>query len=428
MAENTPDRDAVAAVIATNLVAPAGVLLLDWSIPVLFGVFVAEVGVVFALALVKIPFAAKRSRTVPDQSRVTGLLHRLRGSVSMPGPIPPVYPRNLPPLVGGAVIGSVLYLFVFALFGYVAAGGVTDGEAAALTLGALTVFLFRSGEELLEYFVRGGYRDHSAQSAFAQPFTSLLAVGSLLVVAVFVDAAGVGADRGAVVLALLVGGKLLLDLWGLRIEADEDRHGVLARMFGSTETAVEPAPIEEPEDDPRVRRQPSRRVAVSDAVARGLWYAVTSPLVFVAFVGGGYTALARGVPAAVAVAALLVTPFAAARAAARYLTYGAVEYRCYDGLLVVHSPVLGAGQQRLRRGVVEGVDLDRDLVDRLFDTHTLDLDAEGPDTTPEVGLPDPDVDPDNDVNEDRPRTLPHVADPDVIVDALGVAWILERDG
>jgi hypothetical protein len=67
-------------------------------------------------------------------------------------------------------------------------------------------------------------------------------------------------------------------------------------------------------------------------------------------------------------------------------------------------------------------------VHRLFDTHTLDLDAEGPDTTPEVGLPDPDVDPDNDVNEDRPRTLTHVADPDVIVDALGVAWILERDG
>ena len=427
MTEDAPDLDAVAAVIATNLVAPAGVLLLDWSIAVLFGVLVAELAVVFVLALVKIPFAAKRSRTLPEQSRVTGLLHRLRGSVSMPGPIPPVYPRNLPPLFGGAVIGSVLYLFVFALFGYVAAGGVTEGEAGALALGALTVFLFRTGEELLEYFVRGGYRDHSAQSAFAPPFTSLLGVGSLLVVAVFVDAAEVGAGRGEVVLALLVGGKLLLDLWGLRIEADEDRHGVLARLFGSTETALEPGAIDQPEGEPRLRRRPSRRAAVADALGRGGVYGATTPIAFFALIGGAYTALVRGVLAGVAVAVLVLAPFVAVRAVARYLTYGAVEYRCYDGLLVVHSPLLGAGQQRLRRGAVEGVEVDRDPVDRLFDTHTIDLDAEGPDTTPEVGLPDPEADPDDDANADRPRTLAHVTDPDVIVGAIGVAWILERD-
>ncbi len=427
MAADAPDLDAVAAVIATNLVTPAGVLLLDWSIAVLVGVLVAELAVVFALALVKIPFAAKRSQTVPEQSRVAGLLHRLRGSVSIPGPIPPVYPRNLPPLFGGAVIGSVLYLFVFALFGYVAAGGVTEAEAGAVVLGAFTVFLFRTGEEVLEYFVRGGYRDHSAQSAFAPPFTSLLGVGSLLVVAVFVDATEVAVGRGEVVLALLVGGKLLLDLWGLRIEAHEDRHGVLARMFGSTETAVEPAPIDEPESEPTVRRQPTRRGVVVDALLRGLGYAVTSPIAFFALLGGAYAALVSGAVAGVAVAALVAAPFVAVRAAARYLTYGAVEYRCYPGLLVVHSPLLGAGQQRLRRGAVRGVEVDRDAVDRLFDTHTIDLDAEAPDTTPEVGLPDPDAEPDDDANADRPRTVAHVADPDAIVDTLDVAWILERD-
>lgn len=428
MAEDSLDLDAVAAVIATNLVTPLGVLFLDWSIAVLFGVLVAELAVVFVLALVKILFAAKRSRTLPEQSRVAGLLHRLRGSVSMPGPVPPIYPRNVPPLFGGAVIGSVLYLFVFALLGYVAADGVTDGEAGAMVLGALTVFLFRTGEEVLEYFVRGGYRDHSAQSAFAPPFTSLLGVGSLLVVAVFVDAAEVAVSRGEGVLALLVGGKLLLDLWGLRIEADEERHGVLARLFGSTATAVEPAPIEEPGGEPRLRRQPPRGAAAVDAIARGLVYAVTSPIAFFALLGGAFAALVWGILTGVAVAVLVAAPFVAGRAGARYLTYGAVEYRCYSGLLVVHSPLLDAGQQRLRRGAVQGVEVDRDPVDRLFDTRTIDLDAEGPDTTPEVGLPDPDEDPDDGVNEDRPRTLAHVADPDPIVETLDVAWILERDG
>ena len=426
MVEGAPDLDAVAVVMASNLVVPVGVFLLGWSIPVLFGVLVAELGVVFGLALVKIPFAAKRSRTLPDQSRVAGLLHRLRGSLSMPGPIPPVYPRNLPPVFGGAVIGSILFLFVFALFGYVAGGGVTAKEAAALTLGALTVLLFRTGEEFVAYFVRGGYREHSAQSAFAAPFTSLLGVGSLLVVAVFVDAAAVDAGRGEVVLALLVGGKLLLDLWGLRIEANENRHGVLARLFGSTETAVDPEPVDEPDCEPQLRRRPGRGVAVVDALVSGLVYAATGPMAFFAGAGGLYAWLVAGLPVAVVVMALLLAPFAATRVAARYLTYGAVEYRCYDGLLVVHSPLLDAGQQRLRRGAVEGVEIEQDLVDRLFDTHTLDLDAEGPDTTPELGLPDPEDTDVDDANEDRPRTLAHVRDPEAVVDALGVGWVLER--
>ena len=428
MADDRPDLDAVAAVIGSNLVVPAGVLLLDWSIAVLFGVLVAELAVVFAWALVKIPFAAKRSVGPVESSRVAGLLRLTRGSVTMPGPIPSVYPRNLMPLFGGAVIGSVLYLFVFALFGYVADGGVTDAEAGALTLGALTVFLFRSGEEFFEYFVRGGYRDHSPQSAFAPPFTSLLGVSSLLVVAVFVDTAEVGAGRGAVVLALLVGGKLLLDLWGLRIEADEDRHGVLARMFGSKDVVVDPEPIDEPDGEPRETRRPPRAAAVTDAVVSGLIYAVTSPIAFFAGLGALWAWAAGGTAAAVAVGAVLVSPFVALRALARYLTYGAVEYRCYEGLLVVDSTVLDAAQSRLRRQGVDGVAIDRDAVDRLFGTETLALDAEGPDTTPEAGLPDPDAELEDDANEDRPRTLAHLHDPDAVVDALGVAWILERDG
>jgi hypothetical protein len=47
--------------------------------------------------------------------------------------------------------------------------------------------------------------------------------------------------------------------------------------------------------------------------------------------------------------------------------------------------------------------------------------------TPEVGLPDPDEESD-DPTDDPPRTLAHVRDPEAIVDALGVRWILERDG
>ncbi|MFC6735450.1 hypothetical protein ACFQEQ_04260, partial [Halolamina salina] len=126
--------------------------------------------------------------------------------------------------------------------------------------------------------------------------------------------------------------------------------------------------------------------------------------------------------------AVVLAPFVAARAVARYLTYGAVEYRCYDGLLVVDSTLLDAAQARLRRQAVDGVAIDRDLVDRAFDTETLDLEADGPDTTPDFGLPDPDEQPDDGVNADRPRTLAHLSEAGTVVDVLGVRWILERDG
>ncbi|GAB7093294.1 hypothetical protein JCM30237_04460 [Halolamina litorea] len=427
MADTRPDLDAVAAVIATNLVAPAGVVFLDWSIAVLVGVYVAELVAVVGWSLVKIPFAAKRPRGRVEQSRVNGLLHRLRGSIPLPGPVPAIYPRNLPPLFGGLFIAPIGIVLALALFGGVAADGVADNEGATIVLGALIVFLLRGGETVLEYFIHGGYRDHSPRSAFAPPFMSMIGVMGLLATALAIDAAEVGTGPSEAVLMLLVGGKLLLDLQGLRIEADEDRHGLLARMFGSTDTAVDPEPVEEPDCEPPVVQRPPRAAALADAIARGLAYALASGATVFVLSVALVVGLAAGLWGGVAVAVLVLVPSVFVRGLARYLTYGAVEYRCYDGLVVVHSTLLGEGQRRLRRGAVDGVETDRDPVDRLFGTETLDLDAEGPDTTPEFGLPDPDEADVDDANEDRPVTAAHVRDADAIVDALGVRWIAERD-
>ncbi|QKY19457.1 hypothetical protein B4589_003335 [Halolamina sp. CBA1230] len=428
MADDAPDLGAVAAAVASNLVAPVGVVALGWSATVLLGVFAVEFAALSAWSLVKMPFAAKRPRSYVERSRIAGLLHRVRGSISLPGPIPPVYPRNLMVIIGGVVFGAVGVVLTLALFGYVASGGVTEQEAGALGLGALSVFVLRGGETYIEYFRRRGYRDHSARSAFYEPLTTLFGVGFLFAAAIAIDATGVvDASRSGEVLALLVVGKIALDVRGLQIEADDDRYGILARMFGGKDVELDPEPIDEPDGEPELRVRPPRAAAVADAGFRVIVYLATNGISLFALAAAVVAGLIGGPSLALAVAAALLLPFAAARALARYLTYGAVEYRCYDGLLVVHSTLLDAGQQRLRRQAVDGVEIDRDLVDRAFDTETLDLDAEEPDETPDFGLPDPDEDPDVDVNTDRPRTLPHVREPGAIVDAMGVRWILERE-
>ncbi|WP_054584106.1 DUF6498-containing protein [Halolamina pelagica] len=277
MAADTPDRDAVAAVIASNLVAPAGVFLLGWSATVLFGVLAAEFTALVCWSLVKMPFAAMRPRGgAVDRSRVAGLLHRLRGSISLPGPLPPVYPRNAMPLLGGVVFGTIGVVIALAVVGAVASEGLADGEATAIGLGFVVVFLFRAAETVVEYFLHGGYREHSARSAFFEPVVAAFGLAVLLVAALTLEAAGLGDTvRAAETLAVLAVGKAALDVRGLRIEADDDRYGVLARMFGAKRSRSIPSPSTSPTpnrfaacDPPEPRRSSTPRAADSPTSSR----------------------------------------------------------------------------------------------------------------------------------------------------------------
>ena len=115
---STP-RLGLLAILGSNAVAPLGVLFLGWSTTVLLAVFAVEVVAVLCWSLVKIPFARKRPNDgVEGDSRLFGPFHGKRGSVTLPGPVPPLYPRNLLPLLVAAAFLAPLELgLVLGLFG-----------------------------------------------------------------------------------------------------------------------------------------------------------------------------------------------------------------------------------------------------------------------------------------------------------------------
>ncbi|MFC7130458.1 DUF6498-containing protein [Haloferax chudinovii] len=404
----------VLAVLASNVVAPVGVLFLGWSPTVLFGVFVAEIAAVLCWTLVKIPFAAKRpNNAIGDGDRLFGPLQAKRGSVSLPGPLPECYPRNVPTFLIAAFLLVPLELAVaFVAFG-LTDPVVTDEVAGQILLGGVGVFVGRGVETLTGYFAAGGYRDHSARSVLLPPFKLLFAVGLLM----FVFGPFAVELENDVFLVVLVGLKLLYDCRALQLERADEKRGVFYRLYGSEETEIEPVPVEEPTGAPTYRTTPARAVALTDAAYQSLRYTVTSGVLWcygvaaaLVFFGAWTLALAP-----LALAAALGT----LRGVSRYLATGPVEFRSYGDVLVSHDALLGEPQARLERGAVTDVTVSTDAVDRLFGTETVRFET-GVDTSPDVQLtvPDPAEVRDDDANANHPMTVPHVEDAAAVLAAF----------
>jgi len=406
-----------------GLVVPVGVLLLDWPIAVVLGVFVLEIAAVVCWAVVKIPFAAKRPRNMIDgDDRLLGPLQTKRGSVTFPGPLPPVYLRNVPTLLltvcflAPLEVGAAFLVFAFT------DPTITTPVVKQLLLGGAGVFLAEGVETAREYFSRGGYREHSPRSVVLVPFKRLFGVGALLFVAGPLQGVAVS---GEVVLGILVVGKFLYDFRRFQVARDPDARGVFYRLYGSAETEPESVPVEVPPGDPIVRDRPPRGAALLDALGRGLTYTLTSSVLIVYFAAAFF--LAFGATAVGLVFLGVVAVFAGVRAVSRYLRYGTVEYRGYDGTLVVYDWVLDEPQARLERSAVTDLEVTTDAVDRVLDTRTVRLGGMDDDTpTFRLAVPDPEELEGDDANANESLSLVHVRDHRRLVDALGVSWRLDE--
>ena len=115
------------------------------------------------------------------------------------------------------------------------------------------------------------------------------------------------------------------------------------------------------------------------------------------------------------------------RAVSRYLRYGTVEYRGYDGTLVVYDRLLEEPQARLERTAVTDLEVTADAVDRAFDTRTVRLGGMDDDDTPSfrMTVPDPEELDGDDANANESLSLVHVRDHRGLIDALGVGWRLD---
>lgn len=410
------------AVVLSNLVPLVGVLAFGWSAAAILGIYLGEVLVVLCWALVKMPFAAKRpNNDMQESARLLAPIQAKRGATSLPGPFPDVYLRNLPTVLVTVFLLAPLEAFVVLMVFALPDPTITDAVAGQLLLGWSAAFVGHGVETYTEYFRNRGYEDHSPRSLLLGPFKYLFAVGGLMLV--FTPLQGTFESRSLLVVVVL--GKGLYDLRTLQVARDDDRHGVFYRLYGSEETEINPISVHEPDREPDLAVRPSRRVALVDALYRGVTYSVSSTALL--FYGLG-----------VVMAALGATPFAVLflgvgccftllRAAGRYLTAGTVEYRVYGDTLVAYDALLDEPQARLEAPAVTDWATERDRVDRLFDTHTLELEAVEPEEEeewPPMGLaldpPDPEELGEDDANENKPMTVPHVTNPDDLTAALGL--------
>ncbi|QIB76220.1 hypothetical protein GL213_01560 [Halogeometricum borinquense] len=413
----------VLAVLASNAVAPLGIFFLGWSTTVLFGVFIAEIAVVLFWSMVKMPFAAKRPNNALGERGLLGPLQTKRGSTSLPGPLPPVYLRNVPSVVIAASLLAPLELAVaLGVFG-LADPTITDETGGRILLGGLSVFIGHGIETTAHYFGNGEYRNHSPRSLLLLPFKQLFAVAILLFAAIpFEESPGSDAF-----VAVVVAGKFLYDLRTLQLEHDDDKRGIFYRLYGSEETEIHPVPVSEPTGEPVHCDRTNRWIAVADALYRGVRYTFTS-VVLLFYAIAAALALFGGDLVAVLIPITVAGVFAGAKAVSRYLRYGTVEYRCYGDVLVVYDTLLDEPQARLERGAVTDLTITTDAVDRQFGTETLVFETDE-DDSPDVQLtvPDPAEINGDDANENHPLTYPHVENPEAVADAFGVAWRLTSE-
>lgn len=409
-------------VLAATLVPLVGVLGFGWSAAAILGVYLGEALIVLFFALLKMPFAAKRpNNDIGEGNRLLGPIQAKRGATTLPGPLPDVYLRNVPTMLITACLLAPLEAFAVLMVFALPDPTITDAVAGQLLIGWSAAFVGRGVETYTDYFRNGGYEDHSPRSLLLPPFKYLFAVGGLMLVLTPFQGT-FGSDSLLVVVVL---GKLLYDLRALQVERDDDRHGVFYRLYGSKETEINPMSVEEPGRAPDLAVRPSRRVALVDALYRGVTYSVSSTAALFYAVGAAM-ALLGSVPFA-AFFLGIGSCFTLLRAVARYLAVGTVEHRVYGGTLLAHDTLLCEPQARLESDAVVDWSHERDRVDRLFGTETLALEALEPedDEWPPMGLaldpPDPDELGTDDANENTSMTVPHVERAEELREALGLS-------
>ncbi|MFW5956386.1 MAG: DUF6498-containing protein [Halorhabdus sp.] len=414
-------------VVVGNLAPIAGVLFLGWSPTALLLIYQAELAAICVWTVVKIPFAHKRpNNAIDDRFRLLGPLQQKRGSLTLPGPFPPVYPRNVPILVVAIVLAPAVVGLAFVAFA-LTRPTVTDADAAALLLGGTAVFFTRGIETWREYFRAGGYQEHSPRSVLLVPFKYLFVVGLLFMAFLGLESTvGTNAilDPKRSVLALAVG-KFAYDIRASRLARDDDRRSLFSRLYGSKRTEIEPEPVETPDVEPAFRTSMRRSARVVDALLHGVAY-LAGAIGFVTALIVGLGVLASSVTI-VFVGLGLGGCFVALRATTRYLRYGTLEYHCYDDVLVAYDRLLEEPQAKVENHAVTDITLSEGLVDRLLGTESIEFDVYSTDdTTMELFVPDPDsVDTDDDAIESVAMTVPHLADPRSITDQLGLGWHLD---
>ena len=403
-------RPRALSVAVANLLPLVGVVALGWNAAALLAMYWFELGIASLWAVVRALFAGRPSEIERDVL-ISGPLAQRRVGLSIPRTDVRLRLSSLLVLPIAAPVLAVVWLFVGTLtVGVVADGALSPGALDTVALAILAVFVGEGATTLVEYFGRGEYRDHSAQTAIRGVFARGAAIflGALFTVVVVAagtledDAPIAALDPDAIGVPLLLGivaVKFAFDLAGLYGDrlAAFDESSALDLGLSDDPPAPEPAdgslaaPVE-------TVRQP-RRARVAGALTTplghpGLWYlAGILALVGLAFaIGGNWPTAVTLVTAAIAL------PLGLA-ALDHELRHGLVAYRAGDDALVARDRLFGVTLWRVEPWDETDLRVERSRLGRRLGTETVVIELRD-DEYRIPGLADPE--PILDVFERRP--------------------------
>ena len=397
-------RPRAIALLVSNLLPLVGVVALGWNAAALMTLYWFELGIASFYAVVRALFAGRPSEIDRD-ALIAGPLAERRVGLSIPRTGLEIRLSSLLVLPVAAPILAVVWLFVGGLtVGVVADGGLAPDVLDTVTLAVVAVFVGGASTTAVEYFGRGEYRDHSAQTAVRGVFVRGAAIflGAMFTVTL-VGAATLNGDApisaldpDAVGLPLLLGiiaVKAAFDLAGLygdRLAAFDESSALDLGL------SLEPPSPESPDGSVagpvKTVRQPVRArlagAAVTPLGRPGLWYLAAVPTLGAAlFAVGGDRATAAAL-AAVAVGVPLLLG-----ALDHELRYGLVSYRAGDDALVARDRLIGATLWRVEPWDETGLRVERRRLDHRLGTETVAIELRDDEyRIPGVAEPDPILD------------------------------------
>ena len=374
-------RPRALSVAAANLLPLVGVVALGWNAAALMTLYWFELGIASGWALVRALFAGRPSEIERD-GLIVGPLAQRRGGLSIPWTGVEIRFSSLLVLPIAAPILVVVWAVVGTLTVGVVGGGLGAEALDTVTLAVLAVFVGEGATTLVEYFGRGEYRDHSAQTAFTGVFARGAAIFLGALFTVTVVAAGTleddtpisALDADAVGLPLLLGivaVKAAFDLGGLygdRLAAFDESSSL---DLGFSYDPPEPEPADGSLAEPAETVRQPRRARVAGALTTplghpGLWY-IAGAFGFVGLlfaIGGNW-------PTAGTLGALAVAVPLAIAALDHELRYGLVEYRAGDDALVARDRLFDVPLWRVEPWDETDLRVERSGLDRRLGTETV---------------------------------------------------------
>ena len=356
----------------TNLVPLVGVFSLGWDPETLAVVYAVELLVAIPFAGVKALFAAQppdydelrrpkedtrlKSDKQEDVSVGPSDLNRRRGSVTLVGWLPPVYPRNVSFATRWFGTLVTLTAVFFAVLGQSIDVVATLSEPA-VGLSAASLVVSHVAVTERQYFHGGQYETTTPGGVFEA------ATGEALVVAaVFTVASGV-APTGALVVFVAV--KLFAEWRGYRGE----------RLTGTDREPGELLPVSTPETEPTAVIRPDPRTVRAAA----LWRAVESVLKFAPGFVFVWAALSRssvesGFPVALACFGVGPAVVVGLKSVEYTLTHGTLTYQRRGETILAYDELTETPQWAVTVGEFQQVELRAGhLADRLYGARTFAL-------------------------------------------------------